>query len=229
MMAAKRSAGKGKNPLTAKNGPSQATVLGIIVVVAFAALVGFGVYWNNSSSSTLVPANATASGVPTGNADAPATVDVYLDFQCPHCKTFEEQAGPTLEELRTSGQAQIVYHPVAFLDRVSTTQYSTRAAAASGCAAEAGVFPEFERLLYQNQPTEGGDGLPNEQLVQLGQQAGAGPDFAACVDDQRFAPWSQQITQQALRDNVSGTPSVKVNGQDVEASPQAIQQAVAAG
>ncbi|MEV1292923.1 thioredoxin domain-containing protein [Pseudonocardia sp. NPDC049635] len=228
-MAGKRSAAKNKNPLTAKKGPSQATVLGIIVVVAFAALVGFGVYWNSSSSSTLVPANATASGVPVGNADAPTTIDVYVDFQCPHCATFEEQAGPTLEELRNSGQAQVVYHPVAFLDRASTTQFSTRAGAASGCAAEAGVYPEFEKLLFANQPAQGGEGLSNDQLAQLGQQAGAGPEFAECVEDQRFAPWTQEITQQALRDNISGTPSVRVNGQDVEASPQAIQQAVAAG
>lgn len=228
MMAGKRKAPT-KNPLTSKQGPSQATIIGIIVVIAFGALVGLGVYWNNSTSSTLVPPNATAAGIPTGNTAAPKTVDVYLDFMCPHCKTFEEMVGPTLEQLRDSGEAQVVYHPVTFLDRASSTQFSTRASAAAGCAAAANVFPQFEKLLYANQPTEGGAGLPNQQLVALGQQAGAGGDFAQCVEDQRYAPWSQGVTQQAMQAGVSGTPTVKVNGQDVEASPQAIQQAVAAG
>ena len=40
MMAGKRKAPPTKNPLTQKRGPSQATVIGTIVVLAFAALVG---------------------------------------------------------------------------------------------------------------------------------------------------------------------------------------------
>ncbi|MEU6696318.1 thioredoxin domain-containing protein [Pseudonocardia sp. NPDC046786] len=225
-MAAKRSAGKGKNPLTAKNGPSQATVLGIIVVVAFAALVGFGVYWNNQPAELIVPQNATAQGVPTGNPDAPTKIDVYLDFQCPACKQFEEMSGSTLDELRNNGQAEIIYHPIAILDRASTDRYSSRSAAASGCAADAGVFPEFEKLLYANQPTEGGPGLTTEQLGQLGEQAGAGPEFTQCVEDERYETWAQGITQQAFQADVQSTPTVRVNGQPLEQpTPDALRQA----
>ena len=76
-----------------------------------------------------------------GQASAPATIDVYLDFQCPVCKTFEERADATIDELVAAGQAEVVYHPVAYLDRLSSTRYASRAAQASGCAADAGVFP----------------------------------------------------------------------------------------
>ncbi|MEJ8278887.1 thioredoxin domain-containing protein [Pseudonocardia spirodelae] len=218
-----------KNPLAASKGPSQFTVIAVIVVVAFAAVVGVGVYWKNSGGGVTVPANATAQGVTVGNEAAPKTIDVYLDFQCPICRQFEAQAGRTLDQIVSSGQAKIVYHPIAILDRASSTRYSTRAGSAAGCAAAAGVFPQYEKLLYDNQPAEGGAGLPDEKLVELGQQAGAGGDFAQCVEDQRYAPWVAQMTQTALRDGVSGTPTVKVDGQQVDAAPQAIQQAVAAG
>ncbi len=218
-----------KNPLTAREGPSQFTVIALIVVVAFAAVVGVGVYWKNSGGGIAVPANASAQGVTVGNEAAPKTIDIYLDFQCPICKQFEAQAGQTLDQIVSSGQAKIVYHPIAILDRASSTRYSTRAGAAAGCAAAAGVFPQFEKELYDNQPAEGSAGLPNEQLVALGQKVGAGGDFAQCVDDQRYAPWVTQLTQQSLRDGVSGTPTVKVDGTQVDATPQAVAQAVAAG
>ncbi|MBC3194251.1 thioredoxin domain-containing protein [Pseudonocardia sp. C8] len=227
-MAGKRKAPPTKNPLTTKQGPSQATVIGIIVVVAFAALVGFGVYWNSQPGEFVVPRNATAQGVPTGNEAAPNKIDIYLDFQCPACKQFEEISGTALDELRDTGQAQIIYHPIAILDRVSPDQYSSRSAAASGCAADAGVFRQFEKLLYANQPTEGDPGLTTEQLTQFAQQAGAGPDIGQCISDERYEPWAQGITQQAFQAQVQSTPTVLVNGQKVDnPTPDGLRQALA--
>lgn len=227
MMAGKRKAPT-KNPLTSKQGPSQATIIGIIVVIAFGALVGLGVYWNNAPRDVVVPPNATAAGVPTGNPAAPAKINVYLDFQCPACKQFEELSGTTLDELRDSGQAEVIYHPIAILDRASPDKYSSRSAAASGCAAEAGVFRPFEKLLYENQPTEGGPGLPDDQLAQFAQQAGAGPEIDQCIDEGRYEPWAQGVTEQAFEAGAQSTPTVLVNGQPVEnPTPDALRQAVA--
>ncbi|ANY06526.1 DsbA family protein [Pseudonocardia sp. HH130630-07] len=228
MMAGKRKAPPTKNPLTAKKGPSQATVIGLIVVVAFAALVGVGVFWNNQPKELVVPANATAQGVSTGNAQAPAKIDVYVDFQCPACKQFQEASGQTLDELRDSGQAQINYHPIAILDRVSPDRFSSRAAAAAGCVAEAGAFPEWEKLMYANQPTEGDPGLTTEQMAQLAQQAGAQGDVAACIEDERFEPWAEGLTQQAFEAGIQSTPTIRVNGQNLENPvPDEIRRAVA--
>ena len=42
----------------------------------------------------------------------------------------------------------IAYHPMNFLDQASTTNYSTRAAAASGCAADQGRFLDFANALF---------------------------------------------------------------------------------
>lgn len=217
MMAGKRKAPT-QNPLTTKQGPSQATVIGLIVVVAFAALVGLGVYWNNQPGELVVPRNATAQGVPTGNPSAPNKIDIYLDFQCPACKQFESISGTTLDQLRDEGRAQVVYHPIAILDRTSPDKYSSRSAAASGCVADAGgpAFRQFERLLYENQPAEGTPGLTTEQLTGFAQQAGAGPEVGQCIEDERYEPWAEGVTQQAFEAQVQSTPTVMVNGKKIE-------------
>jgi hypothetical protein len=114
------------------------------VLFAGAGAGGFGVYRAQTAAGVL-PAGATAAGVVVGvvvgNPDAPVTIDLYLDFQCPACAQYEQQAGATIDELVGSGQAMVVYHPVAYLNRFASTQYSSRSSAAAGCAADAGVLP----------------------------------------------------------------------------------------
>jgi protein-disulfide isomerase len=212
----------------ARRGPSTATLVAVVVLVLFAGAVGFGVYRAQSGAGGTLPAGATAEGVAVGDPDAPVTIDLYLDFQCPACAQYEQQAGSTIDELVASGQARVVYHPVAYLNRFSSTQYSSRSSAAAGCAADAGVFPEFAELLYANQPPEGGAGLPDEQLVALGTQAGAGPDFGTCVQDGRYADWTRSVTDAASQAGITATPTVLVNGQEVARSAEALRSAVAA-
>jgi protein-disulfide isomerase len=220
----------GRRPVSVRQGPSAVLIGAIAVIVLFAGVVGFGVYRaaQGNADAAAPPPGATAAGVPIGRSDAPVTIDVYLDFQCPVCQAFEQQSGATLNEFVASGTARVVYHPVAFLDRMSSTRYSSRSSAASGCAAEAGVFPQYVQLLYANQPPEGGDGLPEEQLVALGAQAGAGGGFAECVSSDRYAGWTAALTDEASRAGINATPTVMVNGHAIEHTDAALRAAVAA-
>jgi protein-disulfide isomerase len=211
-----------------RSGPSALTIVAVVVLVLFAGAVGYGVYSARSADGAL-PAGATAAGVTVGDPDAPATIDLYLDFQCPACAQYEAQTGATIDELVASGQAKVVYHPVAYLNRFSSTQYSSRSSAAAGCAADAGVFPRFAQLLYANQPPEGGAGLPDEQLVALGTQAGAGTDFGTCVQEDRYADWARSVTDAASQAGVTATPTVLVNGQEVDRTADALRAAVTGG
>lgn len=216
--------------VTARRGPSPLVVVGVVVVVLFAAVVGFGIYRASrpDTSTAALPANATATGALVGPAAAKATIEVYLDFQCPVCKAYEAQSGATVDQLVSAGQAKVIYHPLAFLDRMSSTKYSTRSSEASGCASDAGVFAPFLKLLYANQPAEGADGLPNSQLVDYLRQAGATADQSACVNDARYASWTSGLTDAASKASVTGTPTVLVNGKQIENTDGALRQAVAA-
>jgi hypothetical protein len=64
---------------------------------------------------------------------------------------------------------------------------------------------------------EGGEGLPEDRLVALGQQAGAGPDFATCVAEDRYVAWTAGVTDDASRAGVNATPTIRVDGQEIRA------------
>ena len=226
-MTAKGSGRRPRKPVVnARRGPSLWIVVGVVVVVLFAGAVGFGVYRAHQATTIVVPPNATATGIPIGKADAPATIDIYLDFQCPVCRAYEQAAGPTVDQLVAVGAAKVIYHPVAYLDRFSSTQYSSRSSAASACAATAGVFVPYVKLLYANQPPENGDGLPEQTLIDLGHQAGAQGDFATCVSDNTYTRWTAAVTDAASRQNVTGTPTVLVNGKQIDNTADALRAAV---
>jgi protein-disulfide isomerase len=217
-----------RNPVTARTGPSRGTVVGIVAVVLFAALVGIGVYWNQRPADVVTPANSTAVGTTVGNPSAPKTIDVYQDFGCPVCKQFEQQSGSTIDQIVAAGQAKVIYHPVAILDQHFADRYSSRASAASGWAADAGVLAPYLKLLYENQPEEGGPGLPDAKLIALGEQAGGGPGFASCVQSGRYGPWTAGVTDQASKDGLQGTPTVKVDGTEIpDPTPDALNAALA--
>ncbi|WP_214367834.1 DsbA family protein [Pseudonocardia sp. H11422] len=174
-----------------------------------------------------VPRGATPSGDGVAVGGGPVAVDAYIDFQCPFCRQFEQLAGDTLDQLLARRAITLATHPMDFLDAVSPTRYSTRAAAASGAASDAGMFREYARTLFENQPPEGGPGLSDEQLIALGQAIGiAGPAFAETIRNGTYLPWPPYVTERAVQRGVAGTPSVFVAGVPVPARPEPIVAAV---
>jgi protein-disulfide isomerase len=175
-----------------------------------------------------VPAGATAEGDGIVIGNGPARVDAYIDFLCPYCKRFELSAGPTLASMAADGLASIAYHPMNFLDEASTTNYSTRAAAASGCAADQGRFLDYANALFEYQPHEGGPGLSDAELASLGRDAWlASTPFAACLSEAPYLDWPSYVTARATSAGVEATPTVLVAGVAVEPEAQAITAAVA--
>ncbi|GAA1661516.1 DsbA family protein [Fodinicola feengrottensis] len=194
------------------------SIVGVVViaVLAIAAIVGVTVY-NSTHKPTLplaAPKGGTVTGVYVGKSTAKVTVDLYIDFMCPICHQFETTTGPTIQKMVDAGTVRIYYHPLAYLDRFSSgTNYSSRASAASACAADAGLFDQYRGVLYDNQPEENSTGLTNTQLIQFGQQAGApAAAFEKCVNDGKYAAWTAHLTDSASKGKITGTPTVKVNG-----------------
>ena len=176
-----------------------------------------------------VPAGATPEGDGIVLGDGPAVVEAYIDFLCPFCRAFEERSGATLDRLVAERSISLVYHPLGFLDRLSTTRYSSRAAAASGCASDEAHFLQYKDVLFAQQPPEGGPGLSDAELIALGRPAGiTETGFGRCVSARVYLPWAEYVTVRAAQRGVSGTPSVFVQGAPVPPYPGAISDAVAA-
>ncbi|WP_055489169.1 thioredoxin domain-containing protein [Streptomyces sp. TP-A0356] len=182
------------------------------------------------SQASLRPANPPAFANEEGDGvvigDGPVVLDAYVDFQCPYCRMFAEMSGPVVDALISSGRITAVYHPVAILDAMSTNRYSTRAAAASGCAADGGRFMEYHYALFANQPPEGGPGLTDDELIALGEPVGLTDSFAACVRDGAHLDWPPYVTARAYERGVRGTPTILVAGAVVQPYPGPITTAV---
>jgi protein-disulfide isomerase len=158
------------------------------------------------------PATVTAPGA-EAEAGKPVKVVVYIDFICPVCKSFEAQYNETLTQLRNDGKITLEYRPLGFLDRQSTTNYSSRAANAAACVVNESPekYSDFVNALFDKQPAEGGAGLSDSDLKKLATDVGA-KNIDQCVDDKTYRPYVKYSTQQAQVIGVTGTPTVFVEG-----------------
>jgi protein-disulfide isomerase len=175
-----------------------------------------------------VPAHSTPEGDGVVVGSGPVVVDAYIDFQCPFCRAFELSSGDALRAMAADGLITLVFHPMDFLDEASTNHYSSRAASASGCASDAGGFSEYAQVLFVKQPPEGGPGLTDEELVELGVAIGlTDPAFVRRVPEHVYVPWADHVTRVAMARGVSGTPTTLVQGVPVPANARAIAASVA--
>ncbi|WP_338695975.1 thioredoxin domain-containing protein [Streptomyces sp. Q6] len=192
------------------------------VVVTAAALVGAGLVRANNSdpgeAPDRVPAGVAGDKAGITASKGPVRVDLYLDYLCPECRNTERSLAATLKTLTADGDIRLVYHPVAFLDDYSSPGgYSTRAASAAACAADAGRFEEYTALLFEKQPPERGPGLSDTQLVGAGKDAGiSGDSFARCVRDAPHKKWVRYVSDVAASRKVSLTPTVMVAGERID-------------
>ncbi len=160
-----------------------------------------------------VPAAAGEDRVGLVIGTGPVTVELYSDFLCPACRAFERDARDDVDKLLADQKIRLVYRPVAILDRLSSNEYSTRSAAGAGCAADAGKLIDYAKLLFDNQPAEGGAGPTDEELIRLAGTAGiTDPGFVQCVRAGRYVPWVGHVTATMEPNNVTGTPTVFVAG-----------------
>lgn len=193
-----------------------------VLVVAAAALVGAGLVRANNTAPGKAPSRVPAQSAADKSGVAASTgavrVDVYLDYLCPECRRTERALTGALDGLRSHGGVSVVYHPVAFLDDRSTPAgYSTQAASAAACAADAGRFEQYSTVLFSKQPAEQGPGLSEAQLIAAGKDAGiTQASFARCVEDAPYLPWVRYVSDIAASRKVALTPTVTVDGTRVD-------------
>jgi protein-disulfide isomerase len=209
------------------------TSLGVVAVLIIVGLVGWGVAAGQEREKTAgltTPSVAVDDGTAFAVGTGPAKVDIYEDFICPACGKFESTAGATIEQLIAANKVTVQYHPIAILDRASSTEYSTRSAAASAAAAQGGKFAEYHKVLFANQPEEGSAGLDDAKLIELGKSVGlTDAAFADAVDKGTYEAWATKVTDTAASRGVNSTPTVLVGGKALESpTAQALTAAVEA-
>jgi protein-disulfide isomerase len=202
----------------------------VVAVLLVAGLVGLAVQSARTPSHPVVfpvAATGTDAGIVVGSASAPVTVDFYEDFQCPICGQFEKLTGPTVADLLDTGKIKAVYHMMSFLG-----PESVRAAGAAAAAANEGRFQQFHDALFAHQPAEHTNGYQDDALVELGRGVGlTSQAFSDAIHDGTYRGYVDKVGDDASRRGVTGTPTVFVNGHQLDQSelvPDGLRAAVTA-
>lgn len=157
---------------------------------------------------------------------------VYLDLQCPVCKSFEQLNGAHVQNWAKEGNVAVEYRPIAFLDDMSNgNRYSSRAANAMACVADSQPkkFMHTLTTLFAKQPKEDGHGMSDKQLTANVKSAGVDIDakihtkgkkgkqqtVGQCISHEFFKKSVSYDTKQALN-KVHATPTVLLDGKKVD-------------
>ena len=156
-----------------------------------------------------VPLAVAGSAVRLGPADAPARVDLWVDYSCSHCQDFEAENNATLNQLVAAGKVSVSYHNIEFVSR-----YGGQAGSASGCVAaqDPAAWPAFNSALYANHSSQT-DGWTAGEFRDFAGQQGVNAAAQTCIAKQTYTGWIDANTADAAEQKVTGTPTMFLNGE----------------
>ncbi len=199
-----------------KSGGDKVTRYLVIGMIVFVVLVGtvFSVM-SNKSKSAAIPSSVSKAdgyGIVYNGEVKNKTVDIWEDLQCPICAHFESVNGAYLTNLVNSKKAKVVFHILSFIGPESVL-----AANAVACAADEGKYLQLQGYLYAHQGKENTGTWTNASLIESASAAGVASDkFTSCINKGTFLDWVTNSADAGSAANVSSTPTVKVNGKEID-------------
>jgi protein-disulfide isomerase len=191
-------------------------VLGVVGVAAiFAAILIILSILPAGEFVTITPhERPMVDGRALGDPNAPVTIEVYEDFQCPACKSFSEQIEPEIvDTFVATGDVYYIYRHFPFLDDRAPRNESDQAANASMCAAVENRFWDYHDMLFANWDGENQGAFNDKRLVAFAEALGLDmQEFNQCFDANQFKDEIEADRASGRDSGVTGTPSVMVNG-----------------
>ena len=186
--------------------------LTVLCACSLAANAGLILYvwrpsvWRDFVVGRLQPPPVRASDHVRGDSGAPVTIIEYADFQCPYC----QQMHATLLAATAEGKIRWIYRndPLTAIHPLASKE-----AEAAECAGQQGKFWAYADALFAARRRIGLSSAPDQELVSLAQGVDADPkDLQACLDSGRFAVAVKNAVREAESLQISGTPTIFVNG-----------------
>ncbi|MBJ93656.1 MAG: hypothetical protein CMP23_04190 [Rickettsiales bacterium] len=155
-----------------------------------------------------------SSTVPTrGPSDAPVTIVLFEDFQCPFCKKLSGNIEMLLDERPEDVRIAFMHFPMqqrcnARELKKSLHKFACSAAAASVCAQEQGAFWEMHDLLFRNNHR-----LRGRNLRGYANKLGLNLErWTSCMKSPATQEKIKADSAVGLAAGVTGTPALFVNG-----------------
>jgi protein-disulfide isomerase len=192
-----------------------ALIVGVAIVVAalLAVLSQFGGPQGSSASGKDV--GALYSGIPQngttlGKGDAPVTIYLYEDFQCPICGQFSRQTFPEVVDRSVrSGKVKVISEPLTFIGPDSVP--AARAALAAG---EQDRYWPYAQLLFEHQGQEN-SGYVTDEFLKTQAENTPGLDVGQWNSDLKGGAATRQLQAaqaKAQSDGVNATPTLIFSG-----------------
>ncbi len=158
------------------------------------------------------------NGLGLGNPNAPVKIEVFSDFKCTACAAYSESIEPeVIDSLVANGNVYYLFRHYPFMDDQSAIKDSDQAANASFCAAEQKQFFNYKAMLYANMNSIPGE-FSERRLIAFAEALGLNKaQFETCMNEKKYKGEIAADIAQAEKLNVTGTPSLFVNG--VQVSP----------
>jgi protein-disulfide isomerase len=196
--------------------PSPRTLLALLVAVAIvvaALLVVLSQLGGGGGSGEDVGelyADIPQDGTTLGEENAPVTLYLYEDFQCPFCGQFDREMFPDLiDDYVRDGKVRVVSETMAFLGPDSVT--AARAALAAG---EQNLYWPYHTLLFENQGEENSGYVTDEFLRGLAEDT-PGLDVQKWEDKRSgnsFTEELEAVQAKAQASGVNSTPTLVFEG-----------------
>ncbi|MFE7902757.1 thioredoxin domain-containing protein [Streptomyces sp. NPDC057424] len=193
-------------------------------------------HWEAALDEKVVaPANTTGENGTTviiGKSSAKKTLKLYEDPRCPVCASFEQTVGSTVKKDYDEGKYKIQFIGGTFLDGDtdkdgklevgSQGEGSKNAMSALGAALNVSpeAFLEYKEALYSAKyhPQESDDKFKSDEyLIEVADSVDAlknNAKFQNAVENGTYDAWALAMSRtfQTNKDDVSGTPSLVMDG-----------------
>lgn len=150
------------------------------------------------------------SGHVMGSNAAAVTILEFADFQCPYCAQLHKSIVALRNDTTLSFRLIYRHFPL------PNHPQAQGAALASECASEAGKFTEYHDALFEHQNLVAtGDWIGVAKIARLDDLT----RFKQCIDDERYASKIERDRETGSKLNISGTPTVIINGHRFTGAP----------
>lgn len=150
-----------------------------------------------------------------GQPDAPVTVTVFGDFQCPACQaTFQQLEDDLDQRYVEAGKVKFVFHDFPLTSIHANAHLAAQAARAAGAQ---GKFWPFHDVLYARQAEWENDRDPTARFKSYAAELGLDQQaFDRALDDETYADVIDAAMAAGRQQGISSTPTYLVDGQRIE-------------
>jgi len=109
-------------------------------------------------------ANAAPNFKESGSPSAPMTIELYTDYQCPHCRAFYLEVLPELtKEYINTGKVRLIHRDF----RLSQMPFSKTATRYANAAGQIGRYDAVAKQIFETQPEWSQNGNVDGEIAKV--------------------------------------------------------------